>query len=248
MTSQRRAFGQQWLFARLGRILRGFPDVSLCVALSGGVDSSALLAALATPRRARPRLRAVHVDHGLHPNSALWSAHCRALAQSLDVPLHVLTTRVARARGESLEAAARKARYALLEPQLAAGEVLLTAHHEDDQLETVLLQLFRGGGLAGIAAMPELAPFGAGFLARPLLGCTRAQLEEWVRSNALQWVEDDTNSDESLDRNYLRRRILPLVRTRWPGIAGSVARSARHAAEAQRLLEVVARRDVERAA
>jgi tRNA(Ile)-lysidine synthase len=147
-----------------------------------------------------------------------------------------------------LEAAARKARYALLEAQLARGEVLVTAHHEDDQLETVLLQLFRGSGLAGLAAMPELAPFGTGFLARPLLSRSRADLEKWAGSHALTWVEDDTNADEGLDRNYLRRQVLPLIRTRWPSVAGSVARSARHAAAGQRLLDAVARRDIERAA
>ena len=190
----------------------------------------------------------MHVDHGLHPNSSAWSAHCRDLAQRLNVPMKVLATKVKRARGESLEAAAREARYTLLEAQLATGEVLLTAHHEDDQLETVLLQLFRGSGLAGLAAMPELARFGTGFLARPLLSCSRAHLETWARSQRLTWVEDDTNADEQLDRNYLRRRVLPLIRQRWPSVAGSVARSARHAAEAQRLLDAVARRDMERAA
>jgi tRNA(Ile)-lysidine synthase len=248
MAARQRGFGQQWLFARLSQLLPDFPHVRLCVALSGGVDSSALLAALATPRHVHPALRAVHVDHGLHPNSRLWSAHCRALARRLNVPLQVLATKVGRVRGESLEALARTARYALLEGNLAAGEVLLTAHHQDDQLETVLLQLFRGSGVAGLSGMPELAPFGRGFLARPLLSCTRAQLEQWASSRDLEWVEDDTNADETLDRNYLRRRVLPLLRARWPGIGVSVGRSARHAAQAQRLLDEVARRDVERAA
>lgn len=244
----RDAFGQPWLFGCLARLVDHFPDVPLCVALSGGVDSTALLTALATPRRIRPRLRALHVDHGLHPNSAAWSAHCRDLADALDVPLQVLPAKVVRARGESLEAVARKARYALLEANLTSGEILLTAHHEDDQLETVLLQLFRGSGLAGIAAMPEIAPFGSGFLARPLLRRTRAELEGWCRARSVAWIEDDTNADEGLDRNYLRRRVIPLVRDRWPGVGASVARSARHAAEAQRLLDGVARRDLERAA
>ena len=248
MPARAGAFGQPWLFARLAQLLRGFPDVSLCVALSGGVDSSALLAALATPRRARPRLRAIHVDHGLHPNSGLWSAHCRSLARSLDVPLQILAAKVKRARGDSLEAAARAARYALLEANLSPGEVLLTAHHEDDQLETVLLQLFRGSGVAGISAMPEITAFGRGFLARPLLSCARSQLEEWARATGLAWVEDDTNADETLDRNYLRRRVIPLLRARWPGVATSVGRSARHAARAQQLLDEVARRDIARAA
>lgn len=237
-----------WLSARLSRLLPDFPDVALCVALSGGLDSAALLTALAMLRHSRPRLRAIHIDHGLHPNSRQWSAHCRRLARQLQIPLQVLTTKVTRGRGESLEAAARAARYGLLEAHLAPGEVLLTAHHADDQLETVLLQLFRGSGLAGLSAMPEITAFGPGFLARPLLSCTRSQLQEWAESRGLTWVEDDTNADESLDRNYLRRRILPLLRARWPSVASSVGRSARHAAQAQRILDDVARRDVERAA
>ena len=252
----RAPFGQQWLSARLSQLLPGFPGVSLCVALSGGVDSTVLLAALATGARSSARLRAVHVNHGLHSNSQSWSAHCRSLAAALGVPLKILATKVRRVPGESLEAAAREARYALLAADLAKGEILLTAHHEDDQLETVLLQLFRGSGLAGIAAMPEVAPFADGWLARPLLTCSRVKLEEWARLNCAAWaqpgspawIEDDTNSDESLDRNYLRRRVVPLIRDRWPSAASSVSRSARHAAEAQRLLDGVARRDVERAA
>jgi len=111
----------------------------------------------------------------------------------------------------------------------------------------VLLQLLRGGGLPGIAAMSELAAFANGWLARPLLSRSRAELEAWVRESGLTWVEDDTNVDESLDRNYLRRRILPPIRERWPGSATAVARSAGHAAEAQALLNTIARFDVERA-
>jgi tRNA(Ile)-lysidine synthase len=124
---------------------------------------------------------------------------------------------------------------------------LLTAQHSDDQLETVLLQLFRGSGLPGIAAMPALAPFARGWLARPLLTRSRVELEAWVRERGLTWVEDETNADERLDRNYLRRRVLPLIRERWPGSATAVTRSARHAAEAQKLLDVLALSDVERA-
>ncbi len=152
-----------------------------------------------------------------------------------------------RSPGVSLEAAARDARYALLASELGHGECLLTGHHEDDQLETVLLQLFRGAGLAGLAAMPQITPFAGGWLARPLLSRTRAELEEWARGEGLSWVEDDTNADETLDRNYLRRQVLPLIRERWKGVGAAVSRSARHAAEGQRLLDMVARTDVERA-
>ena len=260
-------FGPEWLWAQLSTVLPAFPDVSLCVAFSGGVDSTALLAALAKKQRgtgystsrapvsqrtasqrpASPRLRALHVDHGLRAASRQWAAHCRAVARELHVPLKVLTTKVERPRGTSLEAAARDARYRLLAEALHPGEILLTAHHNDDQLETVLLQLLRGSGLPGIAAMPAVAPFASGMLARPLLSRSRAELETWVRSQGLTWVEDDTNADDGLDRNYLRLRVLPLIRDRWPGSAAAVARSARHAAEAQSLLDTLARADVDRA-
>jgi tRNA(Ile)-lysidine synthase len=146
-----------------------------------------------------------------------------------------------------LEAAAREARYRLLSTELQPGEILLTAHHSDDQLETVLLQLLRGSGLPGIAAMPALAPFARGLLARPLLSRSRAELEQWVQQQKLTWIEDDSNADESLDRNYHRLRVLPLIRDRWPGSATAVSRSARHVAEAQALLDTLARADINRA-
>lgn len=240
-------FGPDWLRQRLTHLLPRFPDVAICVALSGGVDSTALLAALAEGRADGLRLRALHINHGLHPNAERWSAHCRKLARRLGVPLRVLSVNVARERGASLEEAARVARYECFAEQLRSGEALLTAHTQDDQLETVLLQLFRGSGLPGLAAMPAIAPLGAGTLARPLLGCSRLQLDAWVRARGLIWVEDDTNLDERFDRNYLRRRVLPAVRQRWPGAAAAVTRSARHAAEAQRLLETLAQVDLERA-
>ena len=241
------AFGPDWLRGRLTHLLPAFPDASFCVALSGGIDSTALLAALAELRLDGLRVRAVHVNHGLHANAKRWSTHCRKVARQLGVPLKVLAVTVARQRGSSLEEAARVARYRCFAQQLHTGELLLTAHTQDDQLETVLLQLFRGCGLPGLAAMPVIAPLGPGWLARPLLGCSREQLEAWVRARGLGWIEDDTNRDERFDRNYLRRQVLPAARRRWPGIAAAVARSARHAAEAQGLLTALARVDLERA-
>jgi tRNA(Ile)-lysidine synthase len=244
----RSSFESSDVIERLAKLLPEFPEARLCVALSGGVDSVALLVALAERPPAGVALRAVHVDHGLHPNASRWSAHCRALCKRLRVPLTVLRVKVERARGESLEAEARKARYTALARELQPDEALLTAHHEDDQLETVLLQLLRGAGVAGLSGMPERAPFAKGMLLRPLLGITRAELETWLSARGIGWIEDDTNADERLDRNYLRRQVLPLVRARWPSAAATVSRSARHAAEAKGLLDTLARADVESAA
>ena len=237
-------FGARWLGRHLAGLLPGFPDRKLCVAFSGGADSTALLAALAALKDRLSALRAVHVDHGLHPDSRSWGARAIEVARALRVSCEVLEAGLTRARGESPEARARAARYRLLAGTLQPGEVLLTAHHEDDQLETVLLMLLRGAGVAGLAAMPELAPFARGLLARPLLTRSRAELEVFVREAGLAWLEDPSNREEGPDRNFLRLRVLPLIRERWPGVAGTVGRTARHAAEAQRLLESLAQADL----
>jgi tRNA(Ile)-lysidine synthase len=236
-------FAPAWLAARLRALVPGFPRVAACVAFSGGADSTALLAALARLRRGGLSVRAVHIDHQLRPDSARWSAHCRRRARELGIPLEVRRIVVPRARGSSPEAAARLARYAALAQALRPHEVLLTAHHQDDQLETVLLQLLRGAGVAGLAAMPASAPFACGLLVRPLLEIPRARLREWLRTRRLDWVEDDSNADEQLDRNYLRRRVLPALSARWPAASATVARSARHLADAQQLLDALGAAD-----
>jgi tRNA(Ile)-lysidine synthase len=235
-----------WFAARLP----GYPNVRLCLALSGGGDSIALLGLLARLRDARKplRLRALHVDHHLHPGSGEWSRRCRAVARGRRVPFAVLQARIPRAKGRSLEADAREARYALLREALQDGEVLLTAQHAEDQLETVLLQLLRGAGVKGLAAMPDIAPFGRGLIARPLLEVERAALLAWARGAGLEWIDDPSNADDRFDRNFLRLRVLPALRARWPGAASAAVRTARHAAEAQQLLDVLGRADVERAA
>lgn len=208
-----------------------------------------MLAAIVELRRREVRwrrlaLRAVHVHHGLRPAADLWARHCRAVCRELDVPLTVRRITVSRSRGESLEAAARRARYTALTKGLRRDEWLLTAHHVDDQLETLLLQLLRGAGVAGLAAMPRQMSIARGSLVRPLLGETRATLEQWVGARGLRWVEDDSNIDERFDRNYLRQRVLPLLQARWPAAATVAARSARHLGEARELLEELAASDL----
>jgi tRNA(Ile)-lysidine synthase len=240
-------FGPAWLSVELAALLPQYPNSGLCVAFSGGLDSTALLAACAQLTPPPARLRAVHIDHQLHRASAGWAAHCRRIARTLGVPLKVRKVNVVRARGSSLEAAAREARYAALGAILHPGEVLLTAHHEDDQLETVLLQLLRGAGVAGLSAMPAVTSFAAGLLARPLLEVTHGELARWLATQPLTFIEDPSNAQVHLDRNYLRAKVLPQVRARWPAASATVARSARHAAQAQRLLDGLAAADLGRA-
>jgi tRNA(Ile)-lysidine synthase len=222
-------------------------SAELCVAFSGGLDSSVLLHALARALvdRANYRMRAAHVDHQLHPDSASWREHCNRVAQSLQIEFVPLVVNVAADPDLGPEAAAREARYAALRQILKPNEVLLTAHHADDQLETMLLALMRGAGLRGLSGVPAVQIFGGGWLARPLLDFSRAELEEWARAEQLQWLEDPSNENTSFDRNFLRRRVLPALRERWPAAAHSAARSTAHLREGGRLLDVLAAADLE---
>jgi tRNA(Ile)-lysidine synthase len=234
-------FNAPWLGARLRSLVGPLRGRRLCVAYSGGLDSGALLAALAALRaREHFVLRALHVNHRLQPQSARWAQAARLRARRLRVPCAVITLTIGRGRGESLEAAAREARYSALTAQLARDELLLTAHHQEDQLETVLLALLRGSGVRGLAAMNAVTPWAHTLLLRPLLPVTRAQLEHYARARALGWSEDPSNADERFDRNYLRRAVLPLIRQRWPAAAATVSRSAQHLSEARALLEQMA--------
>jgi tRNA(Ile)-lysidine synthase len=218
----------------LARCVR--PGARLTVALSGGVDSTVLLDLLA-PRAARFRISCLHVNHGISPNADAWARFCRRLAASYGLPCRVKKVDLAPYRSLGLEGAARAARYAVFAAERAAFIVL--AQHRDDQAETVLLQLVRGGGLRGLAAMPAAGPpprsDGPSFL-RPLLDVPRAEIEAHARARGLRWVEDETNADEALARNFVRRRVMPLLHELNPAADANLARSARHLAEADTLL------------
>jgi len=215
------------------------------VALSGGGDSSSLLTALVQP--GGPRfldlpVRAVHVDHGLQAGAEDFRRGCERLCQDLGVPLTVLRIEVDTAPGASLEAAARTARYRALASQMAPRECLLTAHHAEDQAETLLLQLLRGAGLKGLSAMPVCRPWASGWHLRPLLGVTRHDLETFAAERAVRAVLDPMNLDRRFDRAYLRLALWPQITARWPGATIALSRAAAHCAEAQQLLDASAAR------
>lgn len=215
------------------------------VAYSGGLDSHVLLHALAQLRVASGfSLRAVHIHHGLQPAADAWARHCEEICAGLGVPCVVEHIRVDGVAEEGMEAAARRARYTCLAKLLEPGEALLTAHHQDDQAETVLLQLLRGTGVHGLAGMPALTPFAAGFHARPLLDFPRSELERYAREHGLSWIEDPSNRALEIGRNLLRHRVLPVLRERWPTAGRQLAQAARHAAEAAALLDELARADL----
>jgi tRNA(Ile)-lysidine synthase len=206
------------------------------VGFSGGLDSSVLLQLLATTPGLHAGLRAIHVDHGLHAQSAHWAAHCAATCAALGIPFQVATVQVV-ARGDGLEAAARAARHAAFAAALGDGEVLALAHHADDQAETFLLRAMRASGPDGLAAMRAWRDCDRGWLWRPLLDLPRAALLEHARASGLAWIEDPGNADLRFDRNFLRQRLLPVLRERWPHAATSLARSALLCGEAAALLD-----------
>ena len=217
------------------------------VAFSGGCDSHVLLHAIAAlGEHVGTEVRAVHVHHGLHPAADQWLAHCQVECDRLGIELTTIRLALQPAKGDSLEAVAREGRYRAMAELLAPGDILLTAQHRDDQAETLLLQLLRGSGPSGLAAMPEQAPLGKGMLVRPLLGFGRDELIAYARQQELNWVEDDSNADYRFDRNYIRHELAPVLARRWPAFSKTLSRSARHCAEAQQLIDQLAISDLAR--
>lgn len=216
------------------------------VAYSGGVDSHVLLHLLATHRDAldRRNLAAVYVNHGLRSAADKWETHCRRVCRELGMEFRSLRVDARPQPGESPEAAARRARYRALEEILERDQALLTAHHRDDQAETLLLQLLRGAGPQGLAAMPASAPLGRSLLLRPLLETQRTEILAYAQQEGLVWVEDDSNTDLEVDRNYLRHEILPLLKQRWPAAVRTLGRSARLCAETAALADAQAAQDL----
>jgi tRNA(Ile)-lysidine synthase len=212
----------------LAAALLAQPEGALCVAYSGGPDSTALLHALAHLPEARARdLRAIHIDHGLHAESVRWAAHCRAFCAALGLACDVHVAKVQRNSGIGLEAAARHARYAIFAEHLDANERLVLGHHRDDQVETVLLKLLRGAGPEGLGAMREQRSLGRGTLWRPLLEMPRQLLRDYVQMHDLPCIHDPSNDDRQLARNHLRHEVIPLLKTHWPHAAISIAHSAK---------------------
>jgi len=210
---------------------------AVVVGYSGGLDSTTLLHRLAAEPAIRARgLRAVHVHHGLQADADAWAAHCERQADELGVALQVVRVDVRRDAGIGMEASARQARYDALSSALAAGDVLATAHHLDDQAETFLLRALRASGPDGLGAMRPLRRLGHGWQWRPLLALPRDALLAYAQAHGLAWIEDPSNAVADADRNFLRLQVLPLLRQRWPHAGASLARSAALCAQTDALL------------
>lgn len=233
-----------------------FPRAKLMLGLSGGLDSVVLLEVLR--RLAGPfgfRLSCIHINHGISPNARRWAAFCARRCKRHAIALTVHQVDVAPYRAEGLEAAARRARYEVYARQKA--DFIVLAQHLDDQAETVLLQLLRGAGVKGGAAMPLVREQDssrkgkqarAPALLRPMLSVSRKEIEAYARANKLKWIEDESNADIRYDRNFLRHRVLPLLGQAFPGYGATLARAAGHLAEASLILDQLAEADAKLAA
>ena len=225
------------------------PSLPLAVALSGGADSTALLIACAA--RWAGQVAAIHVHHGLQAAADGFAAHCTSLCAALQVPLALLHVDARHARGQSPEDAARSARYAALAAAAASAigpsqcRSVAIAQHADDQVETVLLALSRGSGLPGLAAMPAVWERAGITYHRPLLQVPGAAIRTWLAARGAAFVEDPSNADQGLTRNRIRAQLLPALDQAFPQCRDTFARSARHAAQAQQLLDEVARADLQ---
>jgi tRNA(Ile)-lysidine synthase len=249
VTSSADSSADRLVLEAVGVALRAVPQhARMAIAFSGGLDSTVLLDATVRVAGAS-RCVAFHVHHGLSPNADRWVEQGEAFARTLGVAFASRRVDVPKSAGVSLEAAARDARYRALDMLCAEHQVqqLWLAQHADDQAETVLLQLLRGAGLAGLAAMaPEYRPPGtAAVRVRPLLHMLRAQLEAYARARGLRWIDDESNADTRYARNALRHEVLPRLAVHFPGFRDALARTAAHAAAAQRLVDDLARIDLQ---
>ena len=226
---------QNSLPARVAAFLatRTMPGENICVGLSGGCDSVVLLHVLAV-LGPRGNLRAVHVHHGLSENADCWAAFCADYCRDLGIDLLVERVEVDRHSGLGLEAAAREARYRVFSG--SAGELLLLGHHQGDQAETLLFNLLRGAGVAGAAGIPVERRRQQLRILRPLLDVSRDAIETYARDHQLAWVDDESNRDTGLSRNFLRHRVLTVLGARFPAAERNLAQAAGHFAEADVLL------------
>lgn len=215
------------------------------IGFSGGLDSTVLLHAL-VQLQLPVQLRALHINHQISSNADAWQTQCADFCAQYSIPFHTEKVRVENT-GKGIEDAARAARYSVFEKNLAPDNYLLTAHHANDQAETLLLRLMRGTGPRGLAAMASVRSLGAGLLARPLLHFTRAELEAYAFAHQLRWVDDESNLDDDYDRNFLRNQVMPLLHSRWPEFKRKWQQTAELCAQQETVMEEIAREDLVRA-
>ena len=211
---------------------------NIIIGFSGGLDSSVLIDLLLKKYPdLKNKIILLHVNHGLSQNALLWEEHCKNQANIWGLKLNIEHINESKPSGESIEAWARRVRYKIFANYIQDKDILLTAHHMNDQAETFLLNCLRGSGVRGMRSMPQIKAFEKGKLIRPLLNFTRADLESWVLSNNLKHIEDDSNLDNKFDRNFLRNEIIPKLQDRWPKAVEQFAKAARFSQDIFSILE-----------
>lgn len=217
----------------------------LTVAFSGGVDSHVLLHQLAQLHQPDDVivLDAIYINHNLSAYSEDWGVHCETICKSLDIPYKQINVQAKALAGESPEEKARLVRYQAFESEMQINHWLLTAQHQEDQAETLLLQLLRGSGADGLAAMPFKRTLGSGMHYRPLLKISKEQIVTFANENTLQWIDDPSNQDQNIARNYLRHTIMPALKSKWPETTSMLSRSSNWLAESSNLMEEIAEQD-----
>lgn len=225
-----------------GTILRKLGQYNrVFVGFSGGLDSTVLLHSLARQPLLINKLIAVHINHCLSVNAPAWQSHCQQFCNEWHIPLVI--KQVEFEQQANIEDEARKARYQVFELLVEADDCLILGHHLNDQAETLLLQLLRGAGIDGLAAMAPIRKFSQGWLLRPFLQHSRQLLEVYAQLHQLQWIDDESNQDIFFSRNYLRHQIMPLLCSRWPAVVNNLARTTKHCQQAQANLDDLAKID-----
>lgn len=226
------------LLSCLQQFLQSFAHAKkFVIAYSGGMDSHVLLdLCMQLKSQGKHQFRVIHINHQLSPQANQWATHCQTVCQQYEIDFAVHTLQITNRRGASLENLARKKRYQLFAEHMLEDEILLTAHHEDDQAETVILQLIRGAGPKGLSAMPTTKKFAYGHHARPLLNITRKDLRTYANKKKLIWIDDESNDELYLRRNFIRKKVMPVLQSQLPNVSRCLARAARHCAQADNLL------------
>ena len=217
-------------------------DKNIVIALSGGIDSVVLLHFLNSHYPGN--IRAVHINHNLSKHSKDWSLFCKELCHKQGVEFKSIDINIK--TSSNIEENARKKRYNSLKSELSKNEVLCTAHHQEDQSETFLLQLFRGSGVAGLASMPKMKSFADAFLYRPFLNISKQLIIDYATKYNLDWVEDDSNNNLNFKRNLLRLELIPKLESGFDGVIKNISRSAYHQSEALKLINDLAEIDIEK--
>ena len=230
----------------INKLLDSFPDSRrILIAYSGGIDSSVLLHLLCSIRsKLKQALEVIYIDHGLQKESSDWGEFCRQECIKYNVPFALMKINESCPENLSVEGWARDKRYSLISKLVRKNDILFTAHHQDDQVETFFLQIFRSAGPRGLSSMPVFKKFGDGFHARPFLIFSRKEIEKYAKNNNISWQEDNTNCDIRYDRNYLRHNILAELDNKWPSYRKSVCRTINHQKECLMLIDEIGLEDM----